>query len=177
MIGSTKLAAGEFAGYASLFNVRDASGDIIMPGAFRRSLARRGVKGVRMLFQHDPAQPIGVWRDIREDHRGLYVRGRLSLDVARAGELAGLLRDGAIDGLSIGFRTEIATRPDRAGCRRIHRLDLWEISLVTFPMLTGARVAATKQASGDGLHSSPLGDTDLARQLRRAAAHLQSSTT
>ena len=140
------IADGSFEGYASLFGREDKGRDIIMPGAFRASLARRGASNVRMLFQHDPAQPIGVWESIREDARGLYVRGRLIEDVARAREILALLRCGAIDGLSIGFNTRKAIRDARTGQRRIYEIDLWEISIVTFPMLPSAKISAVKQA-------------------------------
>ena len=74
---------GVFEGYASLFNRQDMGRDVVMPGAFRASLAERGVAGIRMLFQHDPAQPLGTWLSIYEDARGLKVRGRLATEVAR----------------------------------------------------------------------------------------------
>ena len=135
---------GVFSGYASLFNKVDGGGDLVLPGAFAKSLARRGVANIRMLFQHDPAQPIGKWLEIREDRKGLFVRGQLSMDVQRSVELAGLLRDGAIDGLSIGFKTIRARRDRKTGVRQLQTIDLWEISLVTFPMLTSARVASAK---------------------------------
>ncbi len=135
---------GIFEGYASIFDTVDGSGDQVLPGAFSKSLADRGVANIRMLFQHDPAQPIGAWLDIRQDAKGLYVRGRLSMDVQRSAELAGLLRDGAIDGLSIGFKTIKARRDRKTGIRQLLTVDLWEISLVTFPMLTSARVASLK---------------------------------
>ncbi len=131
---------GEFEGYASVFGIADAGGDIVEPGAFRASLARRGARGVRMLFQHDPAEPVGTWQLIREDARGLFVRGRLTENVQRAEELKELIHDGAINGLSIGFRTLAARQDRQRGTRRITRIDLWEISLVTFPMLSRARV-------------------------------------
>ena len=135
---------GLFEGYASLFGVVDLSRDVVEAGAFAASLARRGASGVRMLWQHDPAEPIGQWLTLREDARGLFVRGRLSLDVARARELRALMKAGALDGLSIGFRPEKFRTDPRSGHRRLERVDLWEISLVTFPMLPGARVSAVK---------------------------------
>lgn len=147
-------ASGAFEGYASLFGVEDQGRDVVMPGAFRASLGRRAACDIRMLFQHDPAQPIGVWDDIREDTRGLFVRGRLLEEVARAGELLALMRAGALDGLSIGFRTRRATRDARTGQRRLQEIDLWEISIVTFPMLPGARVSAVKSGEGDGADAS-----------------------
>ncbi len=137
--------AGEFEGYASLFGMADLSGDVVEQGAFRASLARRGAQGIRLLWQHDPATPIGRWLSLIEDGRGLKVRGRLSLDVARACELRALMRDGAVDGLSIGFRTGRARTDPRTGRRHLIQVDLWEVSLVTFPMLPGARVTAVKQ--------------------------------
>jgi HK97 family phage prohead protease len=142
-----RLAAdGGFEGYASLFGAEDAGRDVVMPGAFRASLARRGADGIRMLFQHDPAQPIGAWETVREDARGLYVRGRLIEGVARAREILALMREGALDGLSIGFRTRKAVRDPRTGQRRLYEIDLWEISIVTFPMLPDARVSTVKHA-------------------------------
>ncbi len=136
---------GRVEGYASLFGVPDHGGDVVMPGAFAASLRRRGASGVRFLFQHDPAQPVGVWDEIRENKCGLYVRGRLIGGVARAREIAALLCAGALDGLSIGFRTVRADRDPRLRTRRLHEIDLWEISIVTFPMLPGAKVSRIKR--------------------------------
>ena len=151
-------------GYASLFGLADQGGDIVQPGAYARSLERMAARGgsVKMLWQHDPAQPIGIWDEIREDTRGLFVKGRLLPDVARAREAAVLIAAGAIDGLSIGYRT-IAAEKDTKGRRLLAELDLWEISLVTFPMLREARVSA-KGATPDApfLH-------DLAATLDAAA--------
>jgi HK97 family phage prohead protease len=157
---------GVFSGYASLFGSADLSGDVVMPGAFRRSIAERRAAGIRMLYQHDPAEPIGVWTEIREDGRGLLVTGRLTLDVARGREVASLMRAGALDGLSIGFKT-VRARADRAsGTRRLTEIDLWEISVVTFPMQPEARVRAVK--SGSAGPAVPL-----AQRMRRAAQSLK----
>jgi HK97 family phage prohead protease len=139
-------AAGQFEGYASLFGLPDLGKDVVEPGAFARSLARRGPSGIRLLWQHDPGQPIGRWLSLREDERGLFVRGRLSDGVARARETLALMREGAIDGLSIGFRTVKARTDPRSGHRRLHEIDLWEVSIVTFPLLPQARVLAVKAA-------------------------------
>ncbi|WP_425352998.1 HK97 family phage prohead protease [Alsobacter soli] len=135
---------GVFEGYASLFGVVDLGRDMILPGAFADSLARRGAGGVRLLWQHDPAEPVGAWTVLREDGRGLFARGRLNLGVARARELLALMRQGAVDGLSIGFKAGGARTDPRSGVRRIAKVDLWEISLVTFPLLPQARVTAVK---------------------------------
>jgi hypothetical protein len=152
MSAALALEAGVFTGYASLFGETDMGGDVVAPGAFRASLKKRGAHGVRMLFQHDPAQPIGTWLDIAEDGKGLRVVGKLNLDVARARELAALIRDGALDGLSIGYKTIRSARAP-GGARKLLALDLWEISLVTFPMLPGARVGA-KRARESRMFSS-----------------------
>ena len=135
---------GVFEGYASLFDRQDLGRDVVAPGAFRDSLAKRGAAGIRMLFQHDPNQPIGAWSRLYEDARGLYARGRLTTEVARAREVLALMRAGAIDGLSIGFRAVKGARNARTGVRRLEQVDLWEISIVTFPMLPEARVASVK---------------------------------
>ncbi len=139
-------ADGTFTGYASLFGIEDLGRDVVEPGAFAASLAARGAGGIKMLYQHDPAEPIGAWLEIAEDAKGLRVRGRLMPDVARAREVLALMREGVLDGLSIGFRT-VKGRTDAAtGARRLVEVDLWEISIVTFPMLPGARVASVKAA-------------------------------
>lgn len=137
-------ASGTFEGYASLFGVMDLGRDVVMPGAFRASLEKRGPRGVRLLWQHDPAVPLGVWTAIREDGRGLQVAGALDLALPKAREALSLMRAGALDGLSIGYRTEIERRDPATGLRRLERVDLWEISLVTFPLLPQARVHAVK---------------------------------
>ncbi len=145
-------AEGVFSGYASLFNVADMGRDVILPGAFARSLKRRGPRGVKMLYQHDPAEPIGQWFAMTEDRRGLCVTGRLMLELARAREVHALMRAGVLDGLSIGFRTLRGRRDAATGLRRLHEIDLWEISLVTFPMQEAARVAtlAAERPAGGG---------------------------
>ncbi len=138
-------------------------------GAYARSLKRLAVSGgrVKMLWQHDPAEPIGIWEEVREDAKGLFVKGRLLPDVARAREAAALIGAGAIDGLSIGYRTVTAEK-DGKGQRHLRELDLWEVSLVTFPMLPEARVGA----KGDGVEEM----RDLAEALeagRRMMAGLR----
>jgi HK97 family phage prohead protease len=153
-------ADGSFSGYASRFNVIDLGRDLVLPGAFAESIARRGVRGIKMLFQHDPAEPIGVWLEVREDAHGLYARGRILPEVERGREVLALMRAGAIDGLSIGFRAVEGRTDPKSGIRRLARIDLWEISVVTFPMLPEARVSAVKQET----------DLRLVAAIRRAAA-------
>ena len=135
-------------GYASLFGLADQGGDIVAPGAYAASLGRLAARGdkVRMLWQHDPAQPIGIWDEVREDGQGLWVKGRLLTEVEKGREAAALLEAGAIDGLSIGYRT-VKAGADGQGGRVLTELELWEVSLVTFPMLAEARVAAKSEAA------------------------------
>ncbi|MBL8562038.1 MAG: HK97 family phage prohead protease [Gemmobacter sp.] len=128
-------------GYASLFGKRDQGNDVVMGGAYGASLARLAAAGrrVKMLWQHDPTQPIGVWDEVREDATGLWVKGRILGDVEKGREAVALLAAGAIDGLSIGYRT-VKSERDGKGQRLLTELELWEVSLVTFPMLPEARV-------------------------------------
>ena len=148
-------------GYASYFGQADNGNDVVTRGAYSKSLAALAARDrtVKMLWQHDPSQPIGIWDEVREDTRGLYVKGRILTDVARGAEAAALIGAGAIDGLSIGYRTVKATKNDK-GQRLLHELELWEVSLVTFPMLPSARVGA----KGESLEAA---------QLRELAATLQ----
>ena len=148
--GLTVTDGCEISGYASLFELKDQGGDRVTRGAYAGSLATLAATGrtVKMLWQHDPAQPIGVWDEGREDARGLWVKGRILTDVARGREAAALIAAGAIDGLSIGYRTLRATKDDKGG-RTLSELELWEVSLVTFPMLPNARVAAKAEDPGD----------------------------
>ncbi|MBZ8118509.1 HK97 family phage prohead protease [Roseovarius sp. LXJ103] len=133
----------EIAGYASYFGDTDQSGDVVQKGAYAVSLKALAADGrqVKMLWQHDPAQPIGIWDEVCEDARGLYVKGRLLEAVGRGREAAALIAAGAIDGLSIGYRTVKAAKNEK-GQRLLMELELWEVSLVTFPMLPSARVGA-----------------------------------
>jgi HK97 family phage prohead protease len=138
---------GTFSGYASLFGKTDLGNDRVVKGAFARSIKTRKPSGIRMLFQHNPDKPIGVWEELREDHRGLFVRGRITKDVANGAEVLNLMRSGALDGLSIGFKTKRARSDKKSGIREILEVDLWEISVVTFPMLPEARVSQVKNTS------------------------------
>ncbi|SIN89114.1 hypothetical protein SAMN05444002_1287 [Vannielia litorea] len=155
----------EIAGYASLFGEADQGGDVVVAGAYARSLKAMAAKGqaVKMLWQHDPREPIGIWDEVREDRRGLYVKGRLLKDVARAREAAALINAGAIDGLSIGYRTKRAEK-DAQGRRLLHDLELWEVSLVTFPMLREARLSGAKGETPE----ADEGWQELAEALRAA---------
>ena len=157
----------EIAGHASVFGIADQGGDVVEPGAYAASLELLKARGgrVKMLWQHDPAQPIGVWDEVREDATGLWVRGRILTDVEKGRDAAALVAAGAIDGLSIGYRTRKATKNDR-GQRLLCELELWEVSLVTFPMLPEARV----DAKGDVPCPDPL--HELAAAIRSARLSL-----
>lgn len=133
---------GYFEGYASVFDVVDQGMDVVTRGAFTKSLGSG--RKIKMLWQHDKSQPIGVWDEAREDERGLFVKGRISKDVAKGREAMALMRMGALDSMSIGYRTIKAAQEGNGSVRRLLELDLMEISLVTFPMLEVATVTAVK---------------------------------
>lgn len=141
-----------FEGYASTFrnpekDAPDLTGDMVVSGAFKKSLAERGQK-VRMLWQHDPSQPIGKFQELREDQRGLYVKGLVS-DTRLGRDCLALLKDRAIDSMSIGYDaipggTEYVKGTDGKSIRLLKEIRLWEVSLVTFPADEQARVTAVK---------------------------------
>lgn len=135
---------GTFTGYASVFDEVDLGNDSIAPAAFSKSLIKRSASDIRMLFQHNPDEPIGVWEEITQTKLGLKVRGRITQTVSRGAEVLELMRAGAIDGLSIGFKTVRAKQGKQNNVRRILEADLWEISIVTFPMQETARVESVK---------------------------------
>lgn len=135
---ATRHSPLEIEGYASLWGRADLNGDVVARGAFAESLARGG--SIKMLHQHEARAPIGVWDQLVEDEVGLFVRGRIFDGSAEARFAQALARAGALDGLSIGFR---AVRARREGALRVLvEVELWEVSLVTFPMLPGARFRA-----------------------------------
>ncbi|MCV9960394.1 HK97 family phage prohead protease [Pararhizobium sp. BT-229] len=137
---------GTFEGYGSVFGVRDSYNESVEPGAFVDSLVKHKREGSAplMLWQHDPWTPIGVWEDLAEDKKGLWGKGRLLAGVQKADEAKILLKAGAIRGLSIGYR-EIDTEPAaNGGPRKLMKLDLMEVSVVSFPANRRARVESVK---------------------------------
>lgn len=138
---------GVFEGYASVFGVVDNGMDVVEKGAFTKSLTERRPK---LLWQHDWQDPIGVFDEVREDERGLYVKGRLSKDVQKGREAMALMRmqaeDGTrgIDSMSIGYVVKESYYEGDGRVRRISEVALYEISLVTFPMLEDAQVTSVK---------------------------------
>ena len=149
--------SGVFSGYASIFGNKDSYGDVVMPGAFAKSLADHRRKGSRpkMFWQHDPHNPIGSWTDIAEDGKGLWVEGRLNMGVQKAQEAYALLKAGDIDGMSIGYHTVSAEPDEKAGVLRLKELKLVEVSIVSMGANECALVDAVKQIRGDNLPSLP----------------------
>jgi len=143
---------GVITGYASVFGASDQGGDVVQKGAYTASLKALSStgRGVKMLWQHDPAQPIGIWDEVREDGKGLFVKGRFLSEIQKGAEALALVQAGAIDGLSIGYRT-VRAEKNAKGQRLLHELELWEVSLVTFPMLPEARVQGKAEADTPAL--------------------------
>jgi HK97 family phage prohead protease len=137
---------GVFSGYGSIFGNKDLGNDVMVQGAFAKSIASKGAKGVKLLYQHDAKEPIGVFDEIIEDRKGLRVKGRLAMGTQKGREVYELMKMGAIDGLSIGYRVSPkgAHYDERGKKRMLKEVDLMEISAVTFPMNTRARVQAVK---------------------------------
>lgn len=151
--------AGAIEGYGSVYGVRDSYNEVVMPGAFSDSLARHKREGTYplMLWQHNPDEPIGVWNELADDGKGLASKGQLLQGVRRADEALIMLKAGAIQGMSIGYR-EVDVEPAKDGePRRLIKLDLLEISIVSFPANRRARVESVK---AEGALS------DFARRLR-----------
>ena len=158
-------AEGTFSGYASVFGEPDSYGDVIQPGAFRGTLEGRST-GPAMFWNHDPAQPVGVWTSVAEDRRGLAVTGRLVTETRAGAEAFALLKAGAVNGLSIGFRARNAKR-SKGGTRVLTDIDLVEISLVTLPAASNARVTSVRHAV------QPARNAAFIQAARRAATALK----
>lgn len=137
---------GTFEGYGSVFGVVDSYKEIVAQGAFSESLAalKSQSRMPALLWQHRSGEPIGVYTEMLEDHIGLHVKGRLALKTARGAEAHELLRMKALSGLSIGFITREDSYDKVAGIRTLKKVDLWEVSLVTFPANDAARISAVK---------------------------------
>ena len=132
---------GLFSGYGSVLGVIDSYKEVVAPGAFAESLSQRTPA---LLWQHRSGEPIGVYSALREDQTGLYVEGKLALKTARGAEAYELLKMGAISGLSIGFMTREDSYDRVTDVRTLKKVDLWEVSLVTFPANDAARVSGVK---------------------------------
>lgn len=137
---------GTFTGYGSVYGEMDSYRDIVMPGAFDKSLGEFKAKGrkVPMLWQHSSRDPIGVYADIKSDDHGLLVTGEINMDVQKGREAHSLMKQGALTGLSIGFNTVMDKWDEKNLTRELHEVELWEISPVTFPAGDSARVVDVK---------------------------------
>lgn len=144
---------GSFSGYASTFGNVDSYGDIVMPGSFIKSLSVRPPQKVKMLWQHDSAQPIGVWNTIQEDSKGLFVKGKILKEIAKGAEAYALMKEGVIDSMSIGYMT-MESEYTKNGTRQLKELGLMEVSLVTFPANDQATVTSLKELNPRELEKS-----------------------
>lgn len=158
--------AGTFTGHAAIFDEPNSFGEIVKRGAFRKSISEHRSRGTKppMLWSHDPGEVIGVWSDLTEDEKGLAVTGRLITETTRGKEAHALLKAGAVNGLSIGFRARSSERGPN-GVRVLTDIELVEISIVSLPAASAARVTKVRSA-GNGLHQ-------FAEAARHAAAAIQ----
>ena len=156
----------EIMGYGSVFGNRDNGGDIVMPGAFKECIASG--RRVKMLWQHDASQPIGVWDEMSEDENGLRMKGRVAKK-GKGGEVAELIKMGAVEGLSIGYRTQEYEMDLDEGARKLTKLDLWETSVVTFPMNTLAGIYSAK--------ADEMSEAQIKRHIEKALRAIQISGT
>ncbi len=180
----TLAADGLFSGYASVFGVVDHQNEVVAPQAFTRTLAgwRAAGRMPAMLWMHDPAQPIGLWLALQEDRKGLAVQGRLALRTQKGGEAYELLKMGALTGLSIGYRVVASKVDGKRKARMLTDLELFEISLVTFPANEAARVSEVKSPPILlGSQRRPKTDSDTTRavvaRLHEAARVLKHNPT
>ena len=139
---------GTVEGYGSVFGVRDNYDDVIAKGAFMDSLKSHKAAGTMpaMLWQHDADKPIGVWTEMVEDEKGLRIKGQLAMETVKGKEAHALLKMGALNGLSIGFMSKEWAYDRDTEVRTLTAIDLWEVSLVTFPANGKARVTNVKSA-------------------------------
>ena len=135
---------GIFEGYGAVFNNVDSGQDMIMPGAFAKTLKNRDAKAVKMLWMHDSEDPIGFWTSIEEDKKGLKLTGQLLLSLKKAKEVYEMMQAGIIDSLSVGYRTVKSMYDEATSVRKLLELELWEVSAVTFPMNDKAKIQTVK---------------------------------
>lgn len=155
---------GTFEGHAAIFEKKNSHREIIKKGAFKESISSRGTKGIKMLFGHERNNPIGKWTDIREDSKGLFVRGQLLMQLAKAQETLLLMKEGILDGLSIGFSIIEDTFDRDENAWMLHKIDLREISPVMIPSASEALITKVRDVSPDDLRTK----LDLEEALRNA---------
>lgn len=160
-------AQGSIAGYASVFGEVDAQNDVVAKGAFERSLTKykQNKSNPAMLWMHDTAEPIGVWTSVIEDARGLYVEGKLAIKTQHGAEAYELLKIGAITGLSIGYTAIKSVRDSKTKIRTLTEVELYEVSLVTFPANSLARVHTVKETPHNEMQA-------IVMRLRNTASYL-----
>jgi hypothetical protein len=161
---------GTFSGYASTYGNKDLGGDIVMPGAFTKTLSVRPPNKIKMLRDHDPGRIVGVWRSMREDSKGLAVEGMLVKSTRDGGEAYDLMKAGALDAMSIGYRTVDSEYDRKQDARLLKELDLHEVSLVGFPMNPAAGITAVKndfdpRELEDGLREAGLSRADAVKAV------------
>jgi len=137
---------GTFSGYGSIFGNVDLHGDIVEKGAFAETLKERPIEHVGLYWMHDPREPIGKWLIMEEREQGLWVEGKLTLGVSRAREVYELMKDGAVTGLSIGYRTRKYDLDGENDIRILKDVELFEVSAVSGPANEEARIAGVKSA-------------------------------
>ena len=140
--------SGSFEGYASIFGNKDLGNDVVMQGAFSKSIKYKKPKQIKLLYQHKTDEPIGVIDEIEEDRKGLKIKGRLALETQRGKETFELMKMGALDSMSIGYRLDPKgySYDDKNKRRELKEVDLMEVSLVTFPMNPKAKITRVKLA-------------------------------
>ncbi len=133
---------GYFEGYGAIFGNKDLTNDIIEKGAFIETLKKDGLPA--LLLQHDSESVIGKFTEAYEDERGLYMKGEINLDVQKAREAHSLLKQGALKGMSIGYQTQDYVYDQTTGIRRLKKVKLLEVSIVTFPANDKAKITGVK---------------------------------
>lgn len=165
--------SGQFQGYASVFGVVDSDGDVIMPGAFRKTIEEHQSRGTmpKMLWQHDFREIVGVFTEMSEDERGLMVKGYFVMDVQKGREAYALMKAGALDSMSVGFNiVDAGPSESRSMGRVIQEVDLWEISLVTWGANPDAKVTNVKARKGIREFEAFLRDAGFSRKEAKAVA-------
>lgn len=137
-------SSGKFTGYGSVFGVIDSYNESVEKGAFLESLSKHGMPA--LLWQHRSSEVCGVYTVAKEDERGLYLEGQLNLETQVGREAYALLKQGALNGLSIGFRPLVEEVNKETGVIHIKKLRLYEVSIVTFPANEDATVGSVKSA-------------------------------
>ena len=163
---------GTFSGYGSVFGVIDSYNERVMPGAFTRSIEQKGANGVALLWQHRSDSPIGVYTEMREDAKGLYVAGKLALGTEKGREAYELMKMGWKAGMSIGFMPAESEKAED-GVLEVRELDLWEVSIVTFPANAASMVEQVRAKIENG---EELTKRDIERLLTRDAGLSRSKT-